>query len=309
MPFLAQVSSPSWPWPPCVYRTNKPLPFNNDLSGAFLVDPSILAASFPPLGGTVDFLDPAQVPLCGSAADPITAVWGDSHAVSLFDGVVSRAEKYHLAYKFFVCWSTPPVLGLASTLKNNRHSEDVCEYLVHDPHIKNVILIANWTGYLEGQRFFGRKLGHEPQFSFHEVRVNQGNKYAIFEAQLRDTVVKLTSAGKRVFICTPIPVYSFNVPRGINEMERQGRPPNVALSHPLADYLAVNGRLLGIFQNLSESVPNTYVIPIHLDLFAGGRSVVEEGGHSLYQDGHHLDGRGSQRLGERVSQSLTAHGG
>jgi hypothetical protein len=194
-----------------------------------------------------------------------------------------------------------PIIGAGLTGAMERHNDEVFGILLHDPHIKNVILNANWTGYLEGQRYFGHHIGREPAYSIRGIPVTRANDYSMFETQLRETVTELSAAGKTVFICTPNPTYPFNVMKGVTEMEKTGRDPNLGLTYGIDDFLAVNGRLLEIFDRLAISIPHTYVIPIHQAFFVNGRSVVAMNGHSLYSDGNHINEAGSELIGDRIA--------
>jgi peptidoglycan/LPS O-acetylase OafA/YrhL len=234
---------------------------------------------------SVGYVATSRIPVLGSNPDAITAVWGDSHCLDLIDNLASRTQRFDLSYKFYGTWFAMPVLGLAETQDLEHHQEEICDLLSKDPKIKNVLLAANWTGYLEGLRYFGHREGSEPQFSFNYVPVNRENAYPLFESQLRQTLIKLTSAGKHVFIATPVPTYPYS----------------------LSDYMAANGRVLAIFDRLSAQIPHTSIIPIHLDFFKDGQSLVEENGVSLYFDGHHLSTQGSQKIGDRISAAIVDH--
>jgi hypothetical protein len=266
---------------------------------------SRIAPSLAP--DTVGFVDSSQIPALGPDPNNVTAVWGDSHALSLLTNLVPRDEKFGLTYKFYVCWATMPLLGVGSSKAVERQNEEVFNLLLHDPRIKNVVLEANWTGYLEGQRYFGHRLGHEPLFAFQGKPVTRANVYAVFETQLREELTKLSAAGKKVFICTPTPTYPFDVAKGIIELEKRGRDPDKVLSYGMDDYLAVNERILEIFGRITALTPHTYVIPVHLDFFVDGKSLLEKDGRSLYADGHHLSDDGANQMGDRISAFIKDH--
>jgi peptidoglycan/LPS O-acetylase OafA/YrhL len=250
---------------------------------------------------SIGFVNALQIPPLGTDPNNLTSVWGDSHALNLLPNLVPRDERFGLTYKFYICWDTMPLVGVGSTKAIESHNEEVFDILLHDSRIKNVILDANWTGYLEGQRYFGHRQGREPDFYFQGSPATPANAYTIFETQLRAVLTQLSAAGKSVFICTPNPTYPFDVAKGVAEMEKRGRDPNQELSYGLTDYLKVNRRLFDIFDRLTASIPRTYVIPIHLDFFAEGRSIVARNGRSLYQDGHHLNAEGADQIGDRIS--------
>ncbi len=251
------------------------------------------------------YIDPSKVPLLGANSDSVTAIWGDSHGGNLLNGLVAESKADGLSYKFFISYGTLPLIGVGSGNTGMvPRNEDVLAYILKHPEIKNVILTANWTGYLFGNRWFGHRGGLDQRFQFQGVRVTQAEAYPVFKAQLQKTIQAITSAGRRVFLCTPIPTYPYNVPDAIDQLHRQGRDVNRELSYSLDDYTALNRQILDIFRDASLTFPNTYVIPIHLDLFRECRSLLEENGQSLYNDGQHLSEAGSYHLGHQVAEAI-----
>lgn len=260
------------------------------------------------LPGGASFVPIAQIPVIGAHPENITAVWGDSHALDLVFNLGPRLARHDLSYKFFICWNTLPIVGLESSAENARHQGEVIDELIHDPSIKNVVLNANWTGYLEGGKYFGHRFGDEPMFQYRGSSVARKNARAVFEAQLDETLQRLTSAGKNVFLCTPIPVYSFDVNAGVEKLKKQGRDPNSELTWSLRQFSDINKDILDIFNAASKRIPRVYVIPIHRAFFADGRSIVEKNGASLYNDAHHMSAAGADLLDDLIPDAIDAAG-
>ena len=279
---------------------------------SLFVEDSVLKTILPNSdgGGWLDYgnVEPSRVETVGAGKNANTVVWGDSHAINLLDGLVANSGKSGLSFKFFVDYSTPPVIGLSSeNIGSEMYNSNALKYIIGHQEITNVILTANWTGYLEGAKYFGHRSGDSPIFNYLGKPIKKESAYKIFGQQLEATVSALSGANKNIFICMPVPTYGVNVSKAVHLLQITGRDPNSTLGYSLNDYTNVNANLIKTFAETSRAYPNTAIIPLQLFLSTNGTSMVAEGTNSLYNDAHHLSSYGSIFIGRQVSEIVARH--
>lgn len=261
-------------------------------------------------GGWLSYgsVDPSLVETVGAGKNANTVVWGDSHAMNLFDGLVANSTNSGLSFKFFVDYATPPVLGLSSeNIGSEMYNSNALKYIIGHREITNVILTANWTAYLDGAKYFGHHSGDRPTFNYLGKPVKKDSAYKLFGQQLDATMFALADANKNVFICMPVPTYEVNVAKAVHLLQMTGRNPNSTLGYSLNDYTNINANLIKTFVKMSGEHPKTEIVPLQLFLSTNGTSIVAEGTNSLYSDAHHLSSYGSIFIGRQVSEIVAGH--
>ncbi len=260
------------------------------------------------------YIEPSQVATVGANTNANTVVWGDSHAMNLFDGLLVNSAQSGLSFKFLEEYATPPVLGLSSlnagsamNAHNETYGPKVLKFILEHREITNVIIIANWTAYLEGNKYFGRRDGDTPIFTYQGKPVGKESVYKIFEQQLDLTVAAMSAANKNVFICLPVPTYAVNVSKAVHLLEITGRDPNATLGYSLNVYSNRNSKLIQVFTKASRAYPHTSIIPLQTFLSTNGVTMIAVGTNTLYKDAHHLSSYGSIFIGQSVSQIVSGH--
>ena len=258
------------------------------------------------------YIEPSEVATVGARRNANTVVWGDSHAMNLFDGLVANSGKSGLSFKFLMKFATPPVLGLDSldygagiSTRDEMYPGKVLQYINNHREVTNVILVANWTAYLEGNKYFGHTSGDTPTFTYLGKPVRKESAYKIFERQLGLTVSALCASNRNVFICLPIPTYDVNVSKAVHLLQLTGRDPNATLGCSLKEYESVNTNIMTVFSNISRTEPHVTIIPLQFYLSTNGTTMVAVGTNSLYKDSQHLSSYGSLFIGQQVSKIVS----
>jgi hypothetical protein len=136
--------------------------------------------------------------------------------------------------------------------KCHRRNQLVEDRLIGDPRIRTVILAANWQPYLN--------LDH--------LRMVDS---------LRDTLVRLHSAGKVVVILADLPSPGYDTPWANAMAEYLGRAP------PPAAQPQANSEIGSLARESGARV-----IPLFPPFCPGGRCMNTSGGHMLFLDSGHL---------------------
>jgi peptidoglycan/LPS O-acetylase OafA/YrhL len=237
-------------------------------------------------------VDPNTVPAFGTDGPTDIAVFGDSHAASLFDGFVSEATLRQHRIKFYVNYATPPALNLSSWNEGGmQYNKQVVSLLDNDENVKVVIIVANWTMYLKGAPYLGDNLSHLLQLNGQDVP--QDRAVAIMTEQLRLTAEELRSHGKRVYILGPVPDYKLNVANTIQRCAITGRDANVYLDTSRDSYLSRHATTISWLERAAEESGSVF-IPTAKALWDGHQFMIEKNGSSLYNDYHHLSPSGSR---------------
>ncbi|MGE4266702.1 MAG: acyltransferase family protein [Deferribacterales bacterium] len=209
---------------------------------------------------------------------PKFALWGDSHALALSDGIDKLAKETGTGGVFMSSSACPPLLGLAGT---NRAKANECietnlavgEELAENRHIKKVILVCRWQKYTD-----------TPQ------------KVEEFRQALDRTLERLK--GKDIYFVLDNAEANFDVPRELakNALLKAYLPAlasSAELRIPDETYEKENSPLLTLLQYY-EDMDRFTVIPLFKALCDEDGCITEHNGRALYYDDDHLSVYGAQ---------------
>ncbi len=248
-------------------------------------------------------VDPDEVGTFGGNGPADMAVFGDSHALHLFDGFVSEAQRRGHRVKFFVKYFSPPVLDLSSWNEGGvRYNEEVVSLLCKDVNIKEVILASNWTMYLKG----GVYLPHQSHLlQLNGKDVSPSDAEATMRTHLTRTLERLRANGKSVYVLEPLPESKLDILNTLRRCTVFGRDAYDYIDTSMGCYMDRHATTLELLRRAAAD-SGTTVIPIAEALWSGNRFMIEENGTSLFIDYHHLSPSGSRRVAPFIFNRIYA---
>jgi hypothetical protein len=218
---------------------------------------------------------------CGigdTEAKPKFALWGDSHALALSDGIDKLAKDTGTAGFFMSTSACPPLLGLAGT---DRAKADACiktnlavgEVLAESKDIKKVILVCRWHKYTDTPA-----------------------KTEEFRQALDRTLERLK--GKEIYFVLDNAEADFDVPAELakNALLRAYLPAlasSAEMNIPDLTYEKVNSELISLLKYY-EDMDKFTVVPLYQALCTEKGCITQHDGHSLYYDDDHLSVYGAE---------------
>ncbi|MGE4266207.1 MAG: acyltransferase family protein [Deferribacterales bacterium] len=242
---------------------------------------------------------------------PTFIVWGDSHALSLTDGMNKYAAEKGATGVFAGKSSCPP-LRLVRILINDvptncrQFNDIIYKEVAADNDIKNVFLVGRWEVY-SGKPSLGNDAGSEMRLDDGITKdVIENNNLKVFEESLVRTVGSLERAGKNVYFVMDVPEVPYDVPSEMGKIEyfRHVFPALTSFVNSKLPYSHYQERNEHVFQILKKVKQKTNVRVVNVQdiLCIDGECRLTEGGRSLYADDDHLSVFGSEYV---VGQSKT----
>jgi peptidoglycan/LPS O-acetylase OafA/YrhL len=200
------------------------------------------------------------------------AVWGDSMASELAFAMGEKVRPAGRAVMQISSSSCPPSLDYLppQRLLCASQNAETLAGLIHDTHIRQVALVANYQGYPEMER--GRFL----------------KGFAVAAHSLH-------KAGKQIILIYPIPNLPENAPRALGILTEQGKPVS-EFGEDYAKYKHENAAFVAFLDQLGTAVdarsihPDQYLCRQHLC------HAYEEGWGVLFYDDTHLSLKGARRV-------------
>lgn len=203
---------------------------------------------------------------------PVFALWGDSHALALSDGLDKFAGDNKASGLFMSNSACPPLLGLAGT---DRAKADQCiksniaiaDEIADNRKVENVVLVCRWMKYTDS-----------PQ------------KLEDFRAALDRTLDKLKH--KEVFFVLDNAEADFDVPRELaKDALLKAYIPALASKQPInisaGTYETMNSNLISLLKEY-ENRTNFHVVPLYQGLCGPDGCITQYDGRALYYDDDHL---------------------
>jgi hypothetical protein len=250
-----------------------------------------------------------------------TAIWGDSHATALANGLAEAIYPSKQGLKEFSFAGCSPSLNIRRSDINSDCAEfnrNTFKYIVEHEEIETVVLLSRWTLYFEGAGFDNQEGGVESQpaltfalpadkgidFIPSPERVDTvGNLY-------RETIEKLLHAGKKVVLVYPIPEVGWNVPRELARYALLNIQNDRSLSTSFEVFGERNEKArvqldrIGDHPNLLRIYPE-YVF---CNTFVEGRCISQLESKPLYFDDDHLNNIGAEMLSRDIIHQMEVRG-
>jgi peptidoglycan/LPS O-acetylase OafA/YrhL len=214
----------------------------------------------------------------GGRQQPIDFVlWGDSFAMSMVPLFKVLCDEYSLRGVAAMHSATAPLLGYQSrgpqSLKESVALSDAIVDFIRAQQIRNVLLIANWDGYLS-----------------HDGTPDRLHR------SLLETLRILNNNGCEVWIMREVPGHSRDVPRALALVTlRHGNPEMVGAT--MTAFREAFERESSILADVPSALSGVTILdPSSFFTESSGFCRVAEMGKSLYFDRHHLSAAGAMFL-------------
>jgi peptidoglycan/LPS O-acetylase OafA/YrhL len=229
------------------------------------------------------------------AADPSFVVWGDSHACMFSEEIGSLAERDGRRGYFAWGGGCPPmILGPEASARDGCEaaSERVLAAVNGDPKLADIVLIARWAYYFDGDGY-----GHEQAPAAWPVSLGDGDgseaRAAALARALDRTVARLVSAKKRVWIVGPVPEVGWDVPSVLARASLHGW--KIDIDPRATEFFARQRSVLEALERLA-ALPGVHVLYPHPRLCGETTCEVERDGTALYSDDDHVSRAGAEWL-------------
>lgn len=232
---------------------------------------------------------------------PKALVWGDSHAaaaISGFESALSAKNRGGLVAAYSAC---PPVanwvpeassitFGGWSVAACTDFNQQVLAFISAHPEIRDIYLVAAWSGYLNPKRF-----------NVYEIDpVTRTTSYAADYADslrrhLTPQICRLSHAGKRMHLVLPTPIMPSSPPAVVMKQAFL-RQNMVSMSKSRADHEADTRPIRILFQDIANACNAQIHDPAHSLCNDQECPAIDAQGHLRYRDDNHLTTSGSREL-------------
>ena len=224
------------------------------------------------------------------AGEPSFVIWGNSHAGSLFDAMDSLAKAAGKTGYMFNYRSTPVMgvyfnLGFGNGFQTPEQMEMEMKWLLENPGIKEVFLIARWLPVIPKDAFSSG--GGAPRV------VSREEKFKCFRSGLMETCGRLGKSGKKVVVFTDVPCYEFSPWDVLEKQKILPTKQDFKFEMSVDEYNNTNADTLAVLDEIART-GLAEVIPIHKAFLRGDHYVTFEGRRVYYQDSNHLSREGAE---------------
>jgi peptidoglycan/LPS O-acetylase OafA/YrhL len=222
-----------------------------------------------------------------SGESPSVAVLGDSFSLALRPGLEEYYNRKKLSLVHMGRGSCPPILGVKVKTKGesevcSRVTETAFERILKIPTIKDVILVARWSAYLDVN-----------QLDLFEDQKSTDRKEVLQNGLIR-TIQVLKAAGKKVIFIHAVPDLSFDPKSCLIMRKFQISPHNSSCSVPLGLIRAQQKDYRDVLSNVADL--KTFD-PMSV-LCLGSECQGKIGDVLMYRDKTHLSIQGAKKLSE-----------
>jgi peptidoglycan/LPS O-acetylase OafA/YrhL len=239
-----------------------------------------------------------QPPVIGSPeSKPSFALWGDSHAVALAEGLEKRALAYNVSGYNISRTGVRPLLGMDRMRGEHDevgHNDAVINFLRQHPEVKTVIMAAEWSDI--------------PSTSYRDIydQFHQGeSQEKLLSIGLSRSVDTLRSMGKDVIVVMDVPRLKKD-PNSLLFISKRLNIPISVISSNKEDYFELNKIPFKAIHDISENRNITVLHPEKILLDSSGKALPMHSGKFLYVDDNHLSAYGSAYV-SRIFSSILSH--
>ena len=251
-------------------------------------------------------------PCVAGDTDAATRVvlFGDSHAFTLFHPLSEEISSRHEKLVLYTDGNCPPIFATEDELRGIdclARNRKIYEAILNDQKVKDIILVARWSWYMEGRPFdnqLGGKGGKSSRFL--GKFKSESERETLVSELFSETFDRLSKAGKKVVIVNSIPEAGWNVPRKILALLGDNRIQSVDLSYDYRTYLDRNhpfDRLLKKFRN-NANLDVVEPSAVLCRTFVKDRCALTLNGMPLYMDDNHVTGVGAALISRQIAESL-----
>ena len=227
-------------------------------------------------------------------------LWGDSHAQAMVEALSGQADRFGHAVQYQVKNGCPPLPDTEVGSKRfsrecSQRNQQVMDYLRTNAAIKDVVLAARWSSYVEGPstRLGSAEKGNRADYiGGNTAELTAVARGQLLQERLLHLVQQLQAAGKRVTLVYPVPETGFDIPTVTARAQRFDRDLETAPS--FRAYLQRQQRVLPALDAVRQQSGALAVYPAR-KLCDEVRCITHLDGAPIYFDDDHLN-----QLGERL---------
>jgi peptidoglycan/LPS O-acetylase OafA/YrhL len=227
----------------------------------------------------------------GPAQPARAMLWGDSHAAALMPAWRAQAEQSGASVALAGHSACPPIDGLGREPSCETFNREA-RRLLAQPQISDVVLVAHWTLYTQGEDD-GRTdlMIRRPGSTGIDVAYAQER----LAAGLQATVAQLRAAGKRVWLVKEVPDQRVAIADRLVRLSMLGQP-TAGYGRPLSERDRRQAFVDQLFQHMSAKDDQVRVLdPTPLFCPDQDTCLAEDQGQALYRDTNHLSDQGALR--------------
>ena len=237
------------------------------------------------------------------------AVFGDSHALALIPAFDKLGKQNQIQFILAAESACPPIQGVFVL---NGHSADYCqrladaqwEMLKHYPKIKQVIWVAKWASYTDGNYQGGQLnwLGTQAR-----VEKNLKTTRQVFNDAVRHTAERYKAEGLSLAVLLQVPQQLQDIKQVYYRIYEQqdSQVQSIMLRNyavPVTKHLQLQSFNRGVFMQLAEEGLLEVINPDGWFCDDVCRFGVED--QSWYRDSDHLNSIGAQTIAGHLAESL-----
>ena len=238
---------------------------------------------------------------------------GDSHAGALKDSLSAELEKLNLSGVAFIRAGCPPVSNVIMDPPEKFNCTDfnqIIDIVLKDTFVTDVILFSRWTFYVEGTRYTNykgyREDGYEIKFTAPNKKfTSDEERISYLGDQIKLTVDRLESTGKRVHLIHPLPELGWDPISYAKRFIDQGISWHQKLDIPFSDHLERSRRAV---EQLDRAASPTTSKLNPADIFCDQQitnwCVASLDNTLYYGDNDHLNENGNKILASFVGREL-----
>ncbi len=247
--------------------------------------------------GIDQLVSEANLPVLGDStatASGKVLLWGDSHAMSLLPVFDELGKVHRVAVLAATQPEIAPVAGTYTPGRRHHRLEhgDLVVACALEQGIDEVVLAARWSIYAFGTPDGDRRwlLGDADTATRRPEEAQQ-----VFAKRLRETVVRLSEGGARVWFFREVGLQPFSVPEAVAQAASRGMDLN-AFALPVSRFREERAPLDALVERALDGLPVGFLDPLPVLADGNGLYPMAADGVALYQDRHHLSPYGSKRL-------------
>lgn len=239
--------------------------------------------------------------LYGPPSAPIVAVLGDSHGKEFFWRATRDLGDRPFALQPFLWNACAPLVAFRHAMDAacGNFREQSRQYILGNPRIRVVVMIANWSLYLDCGSTCGER--GSPELS----RLSTAGDVRRLSAALSAEIDQYLAAGKKVVLIYPIPRMPWNVPYHMHALAHQGvAGPHIGVPRSVYDHQV---RISRAFIASQARKRNVYTIDPSAALCranGGSLCVADRKERPLYFDNNHLNGTGADPFAQDLLHLL-----
>ena len=180
-------------------------------------------------------------------------------------------------------------------IKKLKNVYRVIEYIVENPELKIVILVARWAANIEGGSYgveSNKPIKLVDTLSVETQSTSKDNVLVMTRA-LKRTIEKLVALNRKVVLMTQVPEVGYDVESVAFIAKKTSRQVNDLIAPELESYINRNKRASELFEEIKDRV--TVVEPYKI-LCDSKKCNVEQKSALLYKDDDHLSSYGAKQV-------------